>query len=62
MPPFSPLTHAHALPLPPSSLPSATPQLPSLEEYLEVYDSPIEVDLEGDKVWPPQPLLPPQRE
>lgn len=41
---------------------SSLAEVASLEEYLEIYDAPIEIDLEGDKVWPSQPLLPPQKE
>lgn len=27
-------------------------KLPALDEYLEIFDAPIEVDFECDKVWP----------
>ena len=31
---------------------------PTLPEFLEIYDSPVDIDLESDNVWPmPSPLV-----
>lgn len=30
------------------------PELPSLDHFLEVFDSPVDVVMESDRVWPPQ--------
>jgi len=36
---------------------SAIDDLSSIDEFLEVYDSPIELTLESEKVWPVEPFL-----
>ena len=32
-------------------------KLPSLDEYMTMFDSPVEVDLESDRTWPVPPPL-----
>lgn len=32
-------------------------KLPDLAEYMELFDSPVEVDLESDRTWPVPPAL-----
>jgi hypothetical protein len=36
----------------------ASPELASLDEYLEIYDAPVEIELEGEKSWPVPPIVP----
>ena len=28
--------------------------LPSLDDFLEIYDSPVDIIMEGDTIWPPE--------